>query len=46
MDTATNLSPAPAQLGRVGVARGELLDPGSLAALASGLARRQAAQLG
>jgi hypothetical protein len=39
MDAAANRSPAPpaAELARVEVARGELLDPGSLATLAAEL---------
>ncbi len=44
MDEAADAEPA-AELARIEVARGELLDPGSLAVIASELARRQAAQL-
>ncbi len=45
MDQAVEPPSAAAELARVEVTRGELLDPGSLSAVASELARRQAAQL-
>ncbi len=45
MDQTRHPRPATAQLARVEVARGELLDPSSLSAIASELAHRQAAQL-
>jgi hypothetical protein len=45
MDQAAHPTPAAAQLARVEVARGELLDPSSLSAIAAELAHRQAAQL-
>ncbi|MGO9752808.1 MAG: hypothetical protein ACLP8S_00475 [Solirubrobacteraceae bacterium] len=45
MDQAADPPPVAAELARVDGARGELLDPGSLTAIASELARRQAAQL-